>query len=900
MMEPKKIETLARLRGKRRLARFILVWETLWPLIWPPLATLSLFVGLSLLQVPQAIGHEVGGPWQGLILALFLAVFLWQARRAVTGYSGPDEESVRRRIEEDTGASHRPLTLLEDKLSNAGDRMSRVLWVTHRERMLTAMGRWRVGPPRPIWAAVDQFGLRAVVTLLLIIGFTSAWGETRARMVSALTVDFALGNPAAPPSVDLWVNPPSYTGQHPILVRHGGEVQTVPASQTDPADAEPETLAVPIGSRVLATVNGGEEVPQLVLVSSDEQESVTAFSAIGSKGGLRGYQYEGTLNSGAVIVVRQAGEELLRRQLNVLPDLKPTVAFNAPPSQSQRQALVIKYGATDDYGVASIKAEIRRVAGPAEMSSEDPITIALPLSAGDRSELAGQSFTDLTPHPWAGQPVMITLRALDDLKQEGRSEPVQMVLPERIFNHPVARAVIEQRKRLVVEPTSRRDVAKVLMAIAARPQHYYDDTVVFLALKSASARSFLNEDDESLESILKLLWDTALRIEDGELSIAARELREIERRLQEALANNASLEDIEKLIEELRQAIDKMLQAMARQMMEQQARDQQPQAGEQQPMDPENMLRRKDIMDMLNRAREMAKGGARDAARQLLSQLQEMMENLRMGKRSKMSPEQQAMQEMMRQLSEMQKQQQKLLDDTYKMNQQNMKGMRSGPQGSERFGKQGQKRDGQRRSGQRRSGEPRSGRQGERRFGQRPEGQQSPGQGRQNSQPTAEDLARMQEQLRRTLGEFMRKLGDGMGEIPKGFGQAERSMKNAGEALGKGDPAEAVGPEGDALDQMAKGGRALSQELRRRMANGQRQGQPGAQGQQGGPEQERDPLNRNRAGNFGVTDKSNVKVPGESDMMRARRIFDELRRRSGDRARPRLELDYIDRLLRRF
>ena len=33
---------------------------------------------------------------------------------------------------------------------------------------------------------------------------------------------------------------------------------------------------------------------------------------------------------------------------------------------------------------------------------------------------------------------------------------------------------------------------------------------------------------------------------------------------------------------------------------------------------------------------------------------------------------------------------------------------------------------------------------------------------------------------------------------------------------------------------------------------------------------------------------------------RAREILDELRRRAGDFNRPQLELDYIDRLLRRF
>jgi hypothetical protein len=35
-------------------------------------------------------------------------------------------------------------------------------------------------------------------------------------------------------------------------------------------------------------------------------------------------------------------------------------------------------------------------------------------------------------------------------------------------------------------------------------------------------------------------------------------------------------------------------------------------------------------------------------------------------------------------------------------------------------------------------------------------------------------------------------------------------------------------------------------------------------------------------------------------MQKSRQILDELRRRAGERSRPALELDYIDRLLRQF
>ena len=43
-----------------------------------------------------------------------------------------------------------------------------------------------------------------------------------------------------------------------------------------------------------------------------------------------------------------------------------------------------------------------------------------------------------------------------------------------------------------------------------------------------------------------------------------------------------------------------------------------------------------------------------------------------------------------------------------------------------------------------------------------------------------------------------------------------------------------------------------------------------------------------------------VKIPGEIDVQRARRILEELRRRLADPQRPQIELDYLERLLKDY
>jgi hypothetical protein len=60
----------------------------------------------------------------------------------------------------------------------------------------------------------------------------------------------------------------------------------------------------------------------------------------------------------------------------------------------------------------------------------------------------------------------------------------------------------------------------------------------------------------------------------------------------------------------------------------------------------------------------------------------------------------------------------------------------------------------------------------------------------------------------------------------------------------------------------------------------------------------RDPLGREIMGED--VDTGDVSIPDASAIQRAREILDELRRRSGEGFRPKLERDYIDRLLHRF
>ncbi|MEP3113313.1 TIGR02302 family protein [Nisaea sp.] len=868
----------------------VLAWERFFPAFRWPLALLGLFLGFSLIEVPQALGQISGGWLQAGFLAIVLALFLWTFRRAIIAFSWPDENQILRRLESWSGLRHRPLSALSDEVAGGG-RTEAALWQAHLKRLGDVRRQVHVGSPEPVAVRLDPFGFRALVGLILFVGLVAGWQNPGERLRAAVTPELR-GAGAAPSSLaDVWVSPPDYTGLAPILLSRSA-IRTEDTSAEAPS--EPETIAIPIGSRFLATVNGGEDTPELI-IEDGVQAGTADKTAEGASQGTservsfetiapESHQIQTPISRGTRLAVMQDDEALAQWRINVLPDLVPSADFMEPPIASERQALVLRYEATDDYGVARVRALIHRVED-GSVTEEKPIEIAMPVVAGARKEITGRSFSDLTPHPWAGHKVRITLEASDDLDQAGTSTPVDIILPERVFNHPVAIAVIQQRKRLVTEPEERIDISEILLTLAARPGRYFHDTVVFLGLKTAANRLYFKAPDgDDIEALQSLLWDVALRIEDGEVSTAMRKLRDVERRLQEALAGDASDQEIERLMQEMQQAIDEYLRAMAEQMMKQAQRGDQMQR---QQIDPNQMMRREDLMKMLDQMRDMAKTGARDAARQMLSQLQQMMENLRMGmQQQQMSPQQQALQEMMRQLKDLSQQQRDLMDRTFQQHQR-QRGQQPGQQGQ----KQGQR-------GQQPGQQPgqQQGQNGQQQPGQSP-GQ---GDGQMTAEELAAELADMQERLRKQLGEFMRKVGEGLGQIPEGFGDAEQSMRDATEALGENAPGQAVGPQGDALGQMQQGAESLNEALRE-MANGQGQENPNAQSadEDDFETEDGDPLNRRRTG-YGFNDNNDVEIPTESDIQRARRIFDELRERSGDRSRPSLELDYIERLLKRF
>jgi hypothetical protein len=187
---------------------------------------------------------------------------------------------------------------------------------------------------------------------------------------------------------------------------------------------------------------------------------------------------------------------------------------------------------------------------------------------------------------------------------------------------------------------------------------------------------------------------------------------------------------------------------------------------------------------------------------------------------------------------------------------------------------------------------------------QRGKGQKQLGDLQQDQKSLRDRLNKLLDQLKKNgLGNPDQQGKDGQnGQGENGqdqLGSAGEAMGEAEGQLGEGDADSAVDSEGRALDAMRKGAQGLAQQMQKNgVGMGQGPGQPGRTGR-ARAQQDTDPLGRPMHGReYG--DDVTVKVPGEIDAQRARRILEELRKRFGESSRPQLELDYIERLLKDF
>lgn len=853
----------AKLSRKRVTARLVIALERLWIAVLPLAGIAAIYVALSWFGYFRAVPDPVRiATLVVLGLATLASIYLFARFRLPTTSEADD------RLEERNAIAHQAVRVQSDTLERDNP-LARALWEEHQRRMSAKLDKLAVGLPNPDTPRRDPYGMRALVVLLLFTAFAFS-SSNRAGTLSDAFVSHAVSN-APPTRIDAWITPPAYTGRAPIFLS---------TAQL----GEGAVITLPERSEVVVRISGGaggeivsfaaEQADSAVMLAPTEPEAAPSPTSqrpeSAATADARGYRMDAMRSGTLAVSGARDGDRAWR--LAVEPDQAPEITFTEDPRRAVNGALEVAFTASDDYGIERAFAEIAPVdaAEGARPLYEAP-EYRLNLSRRQGLEQQGRASHDLTQHPWSGTLVDVTLVAVDASGQEGRSEAHRMRLPERSFSEPLARALVEQRQILALDANAVDEVLTLNDALTIAPEETIPNLSHFLLLQSARSRIEQAYNDDMLRDAADYLWEVALGIEDGDLSLAERRLRDAQRELAEALENGATDEEIQALMEELREAMQQYLQALAQELQNSDQAMQLPDNA----MD--NLLRQEDLNAMLDQIENLARQGATEEAQQMLSELQRMMNNLQAGRQPQQQQGDSEMRQQMDELGELMREQQELMNETFRLDQELAERMQ---QSLDPFnpGQQDQQ-------GGQQPPESQEGQQGENGLSE-----MTPEQ----LQEALRELRAQQEALQEQLGALQESL-EGMGMEPsEGFGQAGEAMGDASRSLGDGRGEQAVGEQGRALEALRQGAQDMMNQMMQQMGQGEGQGE--GQGQNQMRRSDTDPLGRPRSTegpDFGDT----VRVPDEIDIQRAREILEAIRNRLGNALSPQLERQYLERLL---
>ena len=860
-----------RLAALTSLAQRVLLLERVWPPLVFALAVLILFLAASWAGAWQFAPRliRIGGV---VLFALAAGVALSPLMRL----RRPPARDVLARLDRDANASHRPASSFADSLANDhGDPGTEALWAAHRARLEREVDAIRVAPPSPRMAERDPYALRFAVAMLAFAAAVIAGPEMYGRLAAAFDwrSDEAVAAVASS-RIDAWIDPPPYAGRPPLVI----DVKT----------ADPQTLTVPEDS--VLVVHGDPSLVETRIegaITPSEQKSGTPAAPPANAPTEKRW----TIHGPGKATILRGGQPAAVAVLAVTPAGAPTIVSTEDPRANLTGSLTLAYKTQDRFGLTSARADFARPhagPGPAPRTLAPPPQAALQLPPTANGVGDGRTTVDLSEHPWAGAKVTMRLSAVSISGKTGESGPIEVTLPQRIFHNPLARALVEQRRDLILDPDNApKQVETALTGLSIAPELFDTPANIYLGLKQAKTSLEHAHSDAELLDVAALLWAMAQQLENGDASKAERDLRAAEQALREALQRGASDEEIRKLMEQLREAANRFMSEMAR--------------NSRPDSNPEDRnLQAQDLDKMLDKMEDMARNGSREDAQAMLDQMQEMFENMRSAQDGQESPAEREMRKQIGELEKLLRDQQALRDDTFRSDQKDRARKRAQRDQSA----PGQDSQGQQDQDQDSSNAPDQGDN---------DSDQSDKQGQDQADQGQPQLGDRQQELRDRLAELQRKLKSLGMKGEKGFDDAQGDMKEAERDLkgGQGKPGKsgqsgkgggkgaAVDAQGRALEALRDGAQGLQKQMdgqgqgKGRNGKGNYVGRRSRPGEMPGD----DPLGRGAEGEKGREDGPLNQSAGAAE--RARRVMEELRRRLADPARPVDERDYLERLMKR-
>ena len=986
MLDPLDYENrpyISALETKRRRAFRVLTIESLIVHTWRLFFWCLMFGGLWMLSVPSFFGTIANIA----STVIFFGGLVYLIKTDILKFKLPDKKGLDHRIEKYSRMPQGQIALIEDKLANPKKHDTRDLWSAAQYKSLISFKNLKAPRLKSLLSREDPSALRYIAVLLFISGFMASgplWKEKIYNGLIPFSPSYAVSQGKA---TNIWIKPPDYT--------------QIPQMHFSGYGKHEEMLQIPEDSEIRIRMHSAfGEYFAPYLKNGDTTEKLTHLGD-----GL--YGIETAIRPGESLRISQGLLPRASWSYTYIKDLPPTIKSDISPASNDNKDVVViedelpplpfeedteegksapslseetsenkeeeiaevtdeqRYEilendqirfpliVQDDYGVK----ELRMTMDIDEMVLEKPLgekteETRLVMSQPD-TEFKITPIYNMTWHTWAGLPVTFTYEAIDHKGQVAKTDKIHLVLPEREFEHPMAKSLIAMRKRVAWDyKNSFAEIAQNLETLLSAHDYMQDDPVIYLAIKIASARLFYNDDKkddiriQAAKDVINLLWYTALALEDGDITLAMRELQDAQRALENVMRDpNASDEEIQELMNNLNEKMANYFREMQREMQKRMEN------GEDFPTfsaeDYGDIISPDTLSKMMDEIQQALREGDQQKAQELMSQMQRMMEMMDPSNGMQLPSDMQMIQQGVNELQELIERQESLLEQTeqqaelqkklgqpstsqdrqYRQDNQNTVTPRSlptlekmlkdfgmdtlppppenkgdsedthpqasqekpdGQAGSEQTEEKGEEGGDDQKTDQGQSGNSSEQEDQGQKQANTLDNQQGKGE-LDTTQNKAE-----QDALRYVLGQLMMDAAEKLDEIPEKMGMAEQEMRQSADALGENDPIGSGPHQEKAIEYLKDAQEELAQQFRQRMKQMVGIGMSGS-GQQ------YDPLGRrydDDENGRGVDSK--VEVPDELEKKRVDEIINELRERSGDRSRPQEELEYLRRLLRQF
>ena len=853
-----------KLRKIFRRTHFFLLLERLWPRLWPILGLGFIFFIFVLFDIMPNMPFFM----HLAFLCGFFCIGLFLLYKLSLVDLEISSKTINSRLSLDNNLAHRPWDSLDDKnVFEKNTSESSILWETHRKRITAQLTELRVKLPSFELARHDPYALRIALGLLFFIGLGVGGSQFIPRLERAI-LPTIIHEVSEELGFEVWITPPQYSNSPSVILKAAKEIinksnfRSPDHVKSQIAKEKVERIPILQGSRITANVYGIQKESELVL-GSRRIEALLNGEQNKEEAVILDLEVK-LLDSGAQnLSLIVDAKTIASWPIKILKDNIPNVEFLEPPKRVGRANFQLKTEARDDFSVESLWGVV--LLPQNEKKSNDKIELQLnvrPNGLGNK-KVRMKSEHNLSSHPWAGSEVNIQFFAQDDKGQIGQSETISMIIPQRVFNHPVSQALVDARKKLnYVNSKVIETVIEKLSALNSKPEHFFNNTQVFLNITIAKNRLLFSNISKELSTVQDILWKTALLVEDGDYAVADKELADIWEEVEKAFISESEKNKVNLTLDQLRVILKRYLSSLMKHVKSQ-------------GLDSmlvksmERAIKSNDLFDLLDRAQSMAKMGSMDIAQKMISELKQMIGNIRNGiNTARPNPWAKAAQKIMGNLRGLAKRQQGLIDQTY----QNRRGIEDDYLSS-RENKLGYK--------------------------------QIMGDGSKKTEElklnqSSDGSIRAQKKLREELEEVILEIKENMGTSLHELQNAGKAMKEAEKALRDNDNENLIKRQMEALAHLQDGIKNTISQITKKVQNkygsffGQQLGGTASEMREG-------PFGRSLEGGGGqFGEVGETKIPTNGEVHRARKIFDELSRRAGEHQRSIIELEFLNRLLKRF